>query len=80
MKRMKPYTATFSITPDMSAETWDGAAGCASGSQACSGTSPALVPKPRKASPKATLDHTGCSSPARIASKVKPCPKAASTP
>ena len=37
-------------------------------------------PKPRKASPKATLDHTGCSSPARIASKVKPCPKAASTP
>ena len=38
------------ITPDISAETWLGAAGCASGSQTCSGTNPALVPKPTSAS------------------------------
>ena len=34
------------MTPDISAETWLGAAGCARGSQTWSGTTPALVAKP----------------------------------
>ena len=34
----------------MSADTWLGAAGCASGSHTCSGTRPALEPNPRSAS------------------------------
>ena len=37
-------------TPDISAEMFVGAAGCASGSQTCSGITPALTPKPRKKS------------------------------
>jgi hypothetical protein len=41
------------IIPDISADTCDGAAGCASGSQMCMGISPALVPKPTSASRKA---------------------------
>ena len=32
-------------TPDISAETWLGAAACAAGSQECSGIAPALMPK-----------------------------------
>src|SRR5215469_18290054 len=39
-------TATLVITPLISAETWLGAAGCASGNQTCSGTRPALEPAP----------------------------------
>ena len=54
----------------MSAETGDGAAGCASGSQTCSGTSPAFAPKPRSASRNATEAHAGESCAARIASNV----------
>ena len=42
------------ITPDMSAETWLGAAGCASGSQTCSGTPPAFAPKPSASSAHAS--------------------------
>ena len=38
--------ATFVITPLISADTWLGAAGCASGSQTCSGTRPAFDPAP----------------------------------
>jgi len=38
------------ITPLISADTWLGAAGCASGSQACSGTTPAFDPAPISAS------------------------------
>ena len=34
------------ITPDITAETGLGAAGCASGSQTCSGNKPAFVPNP----------------------------------
>ena len=34
------------IIPDISAERWAGATGCARGSQECSGISPAFVPKP----------------------------------
>ena len=40
------------ITPDITAETWLGAAGCASGSQMCTGQNPAFVPKPASASQK----------------------------
>ena len=36
------------ITPDISAETCDGAAGWASGSQTCSGKRPAFMPKPAR--------------------------------
>ena len=43
------------ITPDMSAETGLGAAGCASGSQPCSGHTPALIPKPARATPKQSV-------------------------
>ena len=46
--RMKPYTATLVITPLISAETWLGAAGCASGSHTCSGTRPAFEPAPSR--------------------------------
>ncbi len=42
--------ATFSITPDMSAETLLGAEGWAFGSQVCIGTRPAFVPNPSSAS------------------------------
>jgi hypothetical protein len=52
------------ITPDMSAETWLGAAGWASGSQTCSGITPALAPKPRARSPKARPAAPGVSGPA----------------
>src|SRR5512142_1546577 len=46
VKRTKPYTAVFSITADISAETGLGAIGCAFGSHKWKGTRPALVPKP----------------------------------
>ncbi len=62
--------AVFSITPLISAETGDGAAGCASGSQTCSGTIPALAPKPNSASRKATEAQNGDSCWARMLAKV----------
>ena len=46
-------------TPDMSAETWLGATGCAIGSQTCSGTMPALEPKPKSASKKIASRTSG---------------------
>ena len=42
-------------TPDISAETCDGAAACAGGSQKCNGTRPALTPKPTSASARTAL-------------------------
>ena len=45
------------ITALISAETGDGAAGCASGSHTCSGSSPALAPKPSSARKNARLGH-----------------------
>ena len=39
-------TPSLIITPDINAETWLGAAGCACGSQTCSGITPAFDPKP----------------------------------
>ena len=46
------------ITPDISAETCDGAAGCASGSQTCIGKSPAFMPKPARKT--ANSGSAGC--------------------
>ena len=45
------------MTPDMSAEILDGAAGCASGSQIWNGMMPALTPNPIVAQRK-TIDWT----------------------
>ena len=39
-------TPSLIMTPDISAETWLGAAGCAAGSQTWSGITPALLAKP----------------------------------
>src|SRR6266498_285989 len=50
----KPYTPTFSITPDISVETWLGATGWARGSHTRSGITPALVPHPTSASRNTT--------------------------
>ena len=61
--------AVFSITPLIKAETGEGAAGCASGNQTCSGSTPALAPKPSKASRKPALAQNGVSSCARILAK-----------
>ena len=46
-------------TPDMSAETLLGATGCAAGSQMCSGTMPALTPKPKRKSKNAAFRAPG---------------------
>jgi hypothetical protein len=62
--------AVFSITPLIIADTGDGAAGCASGSQTWSGTRPALAPKPASASRKAADAQAGESSCARMPAKL----------
>jgi hypothetical protein len=49
----------FSITPLMSAETFEGATGCASGSQTWSGITPAFAAKPKKARKKAAAAQPG---------------------
>ncbi len=43
------------MTPDSTAETCEGAAAWAPGSQKCSGTAPALRPNPSSASTSATV-------------------------
>jgi len=43
--------AVLSITPLISAETFDGATGCASGSQTWRGTTPAFAANPKNAKP-----------------------------
>ena len=68
--RTKPYTATLVMTPLISAETWLGAAGWASGSQTCSGTSPAFDPAPSSTSARTSADRPGVRSAPRIASKA----------
>src|SRR5262249_50362606 len=47
------------MTPDLSADTWLGAAGWASGNHTCSGTSPALDPKPTAASKNTAVRSVG---------------------
>ena len=58
------------MTPLISADTGDGAAGCASGSQTCSGTIPAFAPKPNSASRNATEAQNGVRCWARMLAKV----------
>ena len=58
------------MTALISADTGDGAAGCASGSHTCSGSRPALAPKPTSARKNAMDGHAPASSIARIASNV----------
>ena len=58
------------MTPLISADTGDGAAGCASGSQTCSGRRPALAPKPASARKKAAVGHAPASATERIESNV----------
>ena len=43
------------MMPDIKADTWEGAAGCARDSQICNGTKPALMAKPKNASKKTRL-------------------------
>src|SRR5260370_12006517 len=54
----------------MTAETGEGAAGCASGSHTCNGTNPAFAPNPHKASRNAAVAQTGVKVDPRMASKV----------
>ena len=44
LKRSTAYSATFSSRPESTAEIGVGPSACASGSQACSGARPTLVP------------------------------------
>jgi len=44
LQRITAYSATFSSSPDSTAETGVGPSACASGSQLCSGARPTLVP------------------------------------
>ena len=57
------------MAPLISAETWLGAAGWASGSQACSGTSPAFEPAPISVSSTTSTAASWESWPARMAAK-----------
>ena len=61
------------ITPDMRAETCDGAAGCALGSQMCRGIIPALMPNPISAGRKIAFFASGDagSCPLAISSNVE---------
>lgn len=54
-KRIMPYMPTLTMTPDMSAEMWLGAAGWASGSHEWKGTKPALKPNPAMRREKAMI-------------------------
>ena len=58
------------MTPLISAETWLGAAGWASGNQTCSGTIPAFDPAPIRASMKARAATPGVGVAARMASNA----------
>ena len=48
---------SFTMAPDIRADTWLGASGWARGSQTCRGTIPALDPNPTSANPK-TVERT----------------------
>ena len=62
--------AVFSITPLISAETGEGAAGWASGNHTCSGNNPAFAPKPTSARKYAAVGHAPISVTRRIVSNV----------
>jgi hypothetical protein len=65
--RRSPYTPILITTPDIRAETWLGATGCAIGSHTCSGAIPALVPNPSSASTNAASRAPG----ARMADRIE---------
>ena len=69
--RSSPYTAVFSITADISAEIWLGAAGCARGSQMCKGTMPALAPKPTSSITNIRLRSQSGIAPAMVRKSLK---------
>ena len=56
------------MTPLISAETGEGAAGCASGSQMCNGRRPAFAPKPKSARKNAMLGQP----PVRMTERIEP--------
>ena len=58
------------MTPLISAETWLGAAGCASGSQTCSGTRPAFEPAPISTSASTAPAIPAAGGAARMASNA----------
>jgi len=60
------------ITPDISAETCDGATGWARGSQTCRGIAPALVPKPTSTRTNTTSRAAGDRFAAAAANDEKP--------
>ena len=74
----------FSITPESSAEMWEGAAACAPGSQKCPGTMPALIPNPISASTRTNPTGTRCAAAAAPSSSkvalVEPPVHAANIP
>ncbi len=63
------------MMPDIKADTGLGAIGCARGSHKCSGTIPALVPKPTNASRKTAVRSAGVikAALARISAKLPAC-------
>ena len=62
------------ITPEKTADTCDGAAACASGSQKCSGTTPALRPNAKSARVSTAAPCPGrTGAAAASASKVRSC-------
>ncbi|SAL87776.1 hypothetical protein AWB68_08534 [Caballeronia choica] len=68
--RSTPYKPAFRTKPLIRADTGDGAAGCASGSQTCSGKIPAFVPKPNSASRNAMDDQNTSKCCRRMAANV----------
>ena len=54
-----PNTPILVMMPDRGADTDEGAAGWASGSQECRGTRPALTPKPARQSTRAVWNQNG---------------------
>ncbi len=60
MTRKRPSTPAFVITPDSTADAGEGAAGCAVGSQPCSGYRLAFAPKPSSITPPIASTKPSC--------------------
>ena len=71
--RIRPYSATLIITPDIRADRCAGATGCARGSHECSGTSPALVPKPTRAATATSVCVPVPAAASAAGSPIAPC-------
>src|SRR5258705_10130873 len=70
-QRTIAYKATESRTPDIIADSGEGASECASGSHMCIGASPALVPKPTSRNTNASRATCGCSAVAAARNDVQ---------